>query len=88
MVPPDAAFGRAVPLDHRHIGRRVVVRSLVRGETGPSGGPLMTDVIGYLREYGEGVAVVERRDGSLTRIPLADIVAAKPVPEPPPRHPG
>lgn len=72
-----------MPLDPSHIGRRVVIRSLVRGERGPSGGPLMTDVIGYLREYGED-AVVERRDGSLTRVAVADIVAAKPVP--PPRH--
>jgi hypothetical protein len=69
-----------VALDHSHVGRRVVIRSLVRGEKGPSGGPLMTDVVGYLREYGGGVAVVERRDGSLTRVAIADIVAAKPLP--------
>lgn len=69
-----------MPIDDSHIGRRVVIRSLVRGEKGPSGGPLMTDVVGFLREYGEGVAVVERRDGSLTRVPLDDIVAAKPLP--------
>jgi N-acetylglutamate synthase len=70
-----------VPIDESHLGRRVVIRSLVRGETGPSGGPLMTDVIGYLRKYGEGVAVVERRDGSLTQVPIADIFAAKPLPK-------
>ena len=69
-----------MPIDDSHIGRRVVIRSLIRGETGPSGGPLMTDVVGYLREYGEGVAVVERRDGSLTRVVIDDIVAAKPLP--------
>ncbi|HKE71564.1 MAG TPA: hypothetical protein VKB55_20075 [Nocardioidaceae bacterium] len=40
----------------------------------------MTDVIGFLREYGDGVAVVERRDGTLTRVAIDDIVAAKPVP--------
>ncbi|MGH3478059.1 MAG: hypothetical protein ACRDQD_14620 [Nocardioidaceae bacterium] len=69
-----------MPIDDSHIGRRVVIRSLLRGEKGPSGGPLMTDVVGYLREYGEGVAVVERRDGSLTRVAIDDIVAAKPLP--------
>jgi len=69
-----------VALDQSHIGRRVVIRSLVRGEKGPTGGPLMTDVVGYLREYGDGVAVVERRDGSLSRVAIADIVAAKPLP--------
>ncbi|MGH3482576.1 MAG: hypothetical protein ACRDPQ_05015 [Nocardioidaceae bacterium] len=69
-----------MPIDDSHIGRRVVIRSLLRGEKGPSGGPLMTDVVGYLREYGEGVAVVERRDRSLTRVAIDDIVAAKPLP--------
>jgi N-acetylglutamate synthase len=69
-----------MPLDSSHVGRRVVIRSLVRGEKGPSGGPLMTDVVGFLREYGEGVAVVERRDGSLVRVALDDVVAAKPLP--------
>jgi hypothetical protein len=70
-----------MPIDASHIGRRVVIRSLVRGEKGPSGGPLMTDVIGFLRTYGDGVAVVERRDGSLTRVAIEDIVAAKPLPK-------
>jgi N-acetylglutamate synthase len=70
-----------MPIDVSHIGRRVVIRSLVRGEKGPSGGPLMTDVIGLLREYGDGVAVVERRDGSLIRVAIEDIVAAKPLPK-------
>ena len=70
-----------MPIDDSLIGRRVVIRSLVRGEKGPSGGPLMTDVVGFLRAYGDGVAVVERRDGSLTRVAIEDIVAAKPVPE-------
>jgi N-acetylglutamate synthase len=70
-----------MPIDVSHLGRRVVIRSLVRGEKGPSGGPLMTDVIGFLREYGDGVAVVERRDGSLTRVAIDDIVAAKPLPK-------
>ena len=69
-----------MPIDDSHIGHRVVIRSLVRGEKGPSGGPLMTDVIGFLREYGNGVAVVERRDGTLTTVAIDDIVAAKPVP--------
>jgi hypothetical protein len=31
--------------------------------------------------YGDGVAVVERRDGSLTRVAIEDIVAAKPLPK-------
>jgi hypothetical protein len=70
-----------MPVDSSHVGQRVVIRSLVRGEKGPSGGPLMTDVVGFLREYGDDVAVVERRDGSLVRVVVADIVAAKPLPK-------
>lgn len=69
-----------MPIDVSHLGRRVVIRSLVKGEKGPSGGPLMTDVIGFLRAYSDGIAVVERRDGSLTRVAIEDIVAAKPLP--------
>jgi N-acetylglutamate synthase len=69
-----------MPIDSSHVGRRVVIRSLVRGQKGPSGGPLMTDVVGFLREYGGGVAVIERRDGSLVRVALDDVVVAKPLP--------
>jgi GNAT superfamily N-acetyltransferase len=61
----------------------VVVRRLVRGETGPSGGPALTDVLGVCTAWGDGVCVVEP-DGDGPREPLtiaiADIVSGKPVP--------
>lgn len=62
------------------MGARVVVRRLVRGETGPSGGPAMTDTLGTCTAWGAGRCVVVREDGSAVEIPLADIVSGKPVP--------
>jgi N-acetylglutamate synthase len=62
------------------VGRRVVVRRVLRGERGPSGGPAMTDVLGVCTAWGDGLAVVRREDGTEVAIPLADIVSGKPVP--------
>ena len=61
------------------VGQRVVVRRLVRGETGPSGGPAMTDVLGVCTAWGGGLCVVAA-DGGPVSIPIADIVSGKPVP--------
>lgn len=59
------------------------MRRVVRGETGPSGGPALTDVLGTCTAWGDGVCVVEP-DGAGDRSPvtirLADIVSGKPVP--------
>jgi hypothetical protein len=67
------------------VGRRVVVRRLLRDETGPSGGPAMTDVIGVMESWDEGVTTVRTKDGGLVTIEVADIVSGKPVPPPPDR---
>jgi N-acetylglutamate synthase len=70
------------------LGQRVVVRTLVAGERGPSGGPAMTDVVGHLEVADAREVVVRRRDGTMQHIARADIVAMKPVPPPPaPRGP-
>jgi N-acetylglutamate synthase len=65
------------------VGQRVVVRRLVPGETGPSGGPLFTDVLGTCLAWGDGVCVV-RPDGEGSHepvtIPIRLIVSGKPVP--------
>jgi GNAT superfamily N-acetyltransferase len=58
----------------------VVVRRLLPGETGPSGGPAMTDVLGVCTAWGEGVCVVEPEDAAPVTIPLSAIVSGKPVP--------
>lgn len=57
------------------LGSRVVIRRLVPGETGPTGGPAMTDVIGILASWGEDV-VVESTVGTFT-FPRSLIVAGK-----------
>ena len=40
------------------VGQRIVVRRVLPGETGPSGGPAMTDVLGTCMAWGDGVCVV------------------------------
>ncbi len=61
------------------VGQRVVVRRAVPGETGPSGGPAMSDVLGECLAWGDDV-VVRKADGEVVRIPVAEIVTGKPVP--------
>ena len=60
-----------------------MVRRVVPGETGPSGGPALTDVLGTCVQWGDGVCVIQP-DGEGPRdpvtIPIADIVSGKPVP--------
>src|SRR5687768_9599439 len=65
------------------VGLRVVVRRVLRGETGPSGGPRMTDVLGVMEQWSGGVTAVRREDGELVRIETTDIVSGKPVPRKP-----
>lgn len=62
------------------VGQRVVVRRLLRGETGPSGGPAMTDLLGVCTAWGEGRCVIRPESGEPVEIALADIVSGKPVP--------
>lgn len=67
------------------VGQRVVVRRVVRGETGPSGGPAFTDLLGICESWTAESTVIRAEDGTLTEIALADIVAGKPVPPRPSR---
>lgn len=61
-------------------GQRVVVRRVLPGRTGPSGGPAMTDVLGVL-EVDDGTTIAVRREnGELVSFPRADLVTGKPVP--------
>ena len=45
----------------------------------------MTDVLGVMESWGEGVTTIRTRDGELVVIEVADIVSGKPVPPPPDR---
>ena len=62
------------------VGHRVVVRRRLPGETGPSGGPAMTDVLGVCLRWSDGECVVQPESGPAVTIPLDLIVAGKPVP--------
>jgi len=61
------------------VGARVVLR-----RTLPGGG--LSDVLGYVRRWSDGVVTVLTRDGSVVEVAEADLVAAKRVPEPPARR--
>ena len=78
MTSPASA--RPPGLGPHVVGQRVVVRRVLRGETGPSGGPAMTDVLGVLQSWSDGVASVLTAADELVRIEVADIVSGKPVP--------
>ncbi|MGH1562039.1 GNAT family N-acetyltransferase [Mumia sp. DW29H23] len=67
------------------VGQRVVVRSIVPGERGPSGGPALTDVIGRLLAHDGTTLRIQRRDGSEVEVDVAGVVAAKAVPQGPER---
>jgi GNAT superfamily N-acetyltransferase len=65
------------------VGQRVVVRRLVRGESGPSGGPALTDVLGTCTSWADGHCTIQpdtRPDAEPVVIPIGDIVSGKPVP--------
>lgn len=60
------------------VGQRVVVRRLVPGETGPTGGPAFTDVLGDCVAWDPCVVVTAT--GERVEIPVELIVSGKPVP--------
>jgi ribosomal protein S18 acetylase RimI-like enzyme len=83
MTPADPPVFRQViksGLGPHVVGQRIVVRRVVRGETGPTGGPAMTDVLGICESWDDEKAMVRREDGSMVEIRIADIVSGKPVP--------
>ncbi len=76
MVPAPTSLGPAC------VGLRVVVRHLLPGETGPSGGPRMTDVLGVMESWGAGLTRI-RTEGGVVEVALDTIVSGKPVPPKP-----
>ncbi len=71
---------RAHRLGPHVVGHRVVVRRVVPGETGPSGGPALTDVLGVCLRWSDGECVVQPEQGPAVTIPIGQIVSGKPVP--------
>lgn len=57
-----------------------MIRRLVPGQTGPTGGPAFTDLLGTCTAWGDGVAVVQPETGPAVTIPLELVVSGKPVP--------
>lgn len=62
-----------------------MVRSLVPEETGPTGGPAFTDVLGVLESWVGGVLTIRTADQELVEISAALVVSGKPVPPRPSR---
>lgn len=67
-------------LGHHVVGQRVVVRRLLRGVTGPTGGPAFSDTLGACLAWTDEACVVQTATGDQVSIPIADIVSGKPVP--------
>ena len=76
----DAPPHRPRGLGPHVVGLRVVVRRVLPGETGPSGGPAMTDLLGMCTAWEDGWCVVQPETGPAVRIALSDVVSGKPVP--------
>lgn len=80
-VPPHRPRGPVAPgLGPHVVGLRVVVRRVLPGETGPSGGPAMTDLLGTCLSWTATACVVQPETGPPVTIALADVVSGKPVP--------
>ena len=62
----------AVRITPADAGRRVTVRHRIDED-------LLTDVVGILRSWSDGVLAVERRSGEVVAVPADDVVAAKVV---------
>lgn len=80
---PDTVDGHALGshrLGPHVVGQRVVVRRIVPGETGPSGGPAFTDVLGECLSWARGLCEIRTQDGTVVAVHVADIVSGKPVP--------
>lgn len=76
MIKPSPEHG----LGPHVVGQRVVVRRVLPGETGPSGGPALTDLLGICESWTATTASIRAEDGTLVEIAVADIVSGKPVP--------
>jgi GNAT superfamily N-acetyltransferase len=80
VIKSGQGSAQAAGLGPHVVGQRVVVRRLLPGETGPSGGPAMTDLLGICESWADGIATVRAEDGTLVEIRIEDIVSGKLVP--------
>lgn len=68
------------------VGQRVSVRAWLEDAAEAAGGPTHTDAIGTLESWQDGVLAIRRKDGTLTTIDEASLVAGKLVPPAPTRR--
>ena len=68
------------------VGQRVVVRSRVPGEAGPTGGPLFTDVLGILEAWSHGLLTIRTATDELVEVAVDLVVSGKAVPPRPERR--
>lgn len=66
------------------VGARVSVRSSIAPER--ANGPSTTDTVGYLVAWTDEELRIERRDGTVARVPARDLLAGKVLPGPPPQR--
>ncbi len=64
----------------------MVVRFRLPEQTGRTGGPAYTDVLGILERFDESTLLVRRSDDTVVEIMTADLALAKRIPPPPARH--
>lgn len=70
----------AIRITAADVGRRVSVRARTHSH------PPATDTVGTLRAWEDATLVIERRDGTLAHLPERDLLAARVVPDAPPRR--
>ncbi len=75
---------RITPAD---VGSRVSVRFWREDAAEVQDGPRHDDAVGTLESWADGWLAIRRRDGRLTTVDEAALVAGKVIPETPPRRP-
>lgn len=82
FVRPSGGVRYARSLTAADVGRRVVVRHRLRAAGGEQG--RLTDALGVLTSWADGLLTVRRADGGTVTVQESAVVAAKVVPEPAP----
>ncbi|HSJ47093.1 MAG TPA: hypothetical protein VK923_20670 [Euzebyales bacterium] len=70
----------AVRISPADVGSRITVRTRYHGPEAS-----VTDVVGVLRAWDDGVLTIERRDGTMRSVVQGDLVAGRVVPTAPVR---